>query len=62
MPVGKAPGGAVIGGTVNQEGQLLIRATRIGADTTLASIARLVQVRKGFVMQSHEPPSALLIL
>ncbi|MEW5298720.1 MAG: hypothetical protein WDW36_001809 [Sanguina aurantia] len=47
MPVGKAPGGAVIGGTVNQEGQLLIRATRIGADTTLASIARLVQEAQG---------------
>lgn len=44
LPVSKAPGGSVIGGTVNQEGQLLIRATRVGADTTLASIARLVQV------------------
>ncbi|MEW5314299.1 MAG: hypothetical protein WDW38_005807 [Sanguina aurantia] len=47
LPVSKAPGGSVIGGTVNQEGQLLIRATRVGADTTLASIARLVQEAQG---------------
>ncbi|TWP39050.1 heavy metal translocating P-type ATPase [Leekyejoonella antrihumi] len=36
------PGGEVIGGTVNTGGRLVVRATRVGADTALAQIGRLV--------------------
>ncbi len=42
MPVPKAPGSEAIGGSVNREGLLHVRVTRVGADTTLAAIARLV--------------------
>ena len=42
MPVEVAPGDAVIGATVNVGGRLVVRATRVGADTALAQIARLV--------------------
>jgi Cu+-exporting ATPase len=41
-PVEKAPGDEVAGATVNAGGRLVVRATRIGADTALAQIARLV--------------------
>jgi len=43
MPVEKAPGAAVIGGTMNRSGMLHICATRVGADTALAQIIRLVE-------------------
>ena len=42
VPVEKSPGDAVIGATVNVGGRLVVRARRVGADTTLAQIARLV--------------------
>ncbi|MEO5633291.1 heavy metal translocating P-type ATPase, partial [Gaiella sp.] len=42
VPVEVAPGDAVAGATVNVGGRLLLRAERIGADTALAQIARLV--------------------
>ncbi len=42
MPVGKAPGDAVFGATINLSGALRIRATKIGQDTTLAQIVRMV--------------------
>jgi Cu+-exporting ATPase len=42
IPVEVAPGDAVTGATVNAGGRLVIRATRVGADTRLAQIARLV--------------------
>jgi Cu+-exporting ATPase len=42
MPVEKAPGGKVAGGTINGTGSLLIRAERVGADTLLAHIVRMV--------------------
>ncbi|HVW16982.1 MAG TPA: heavy metal translocating P-type ATPase, partial [Solirubrobacteraceae bacterium] len=41
-PVEVAPGSAVAGGTVNAGGRLVVRATRVGSDTALARIARLV--------------------
>jgi Cu+-exporting ATPase len=41
-PVEKRPGDAVAGATVNAGGRLVVRATRVGADTALAQIARLV--------------------
>jgi len=43
LPVEKAPGDTVIGGTINRAGAFRMRATRVGADTTLAQIVRLVQ-------------------
>ena len=42
VPVDKASGDDVFGATVNAGGSLLVEATRIGADTALAQIARLV--------------------
>ena len=42
MPVDAAPGDAVTGATVNTWGSLLVRATRVGSDTTLAQIGRMV--------------------
>ena len=43
VPVEVGPGDAVAGGTVNAGGRLVVRATRIGADTQLAQLARLVE-------------------
>jgi len=43
MPVEKSPGTQVIGGTINRSGMLRIRATRVGADTALAQIIRMVE-------------------
>jgi len=43
VPLEVRPGDEVIGATVNVGGRLLVRATRIGADTQLAQMARLVE-------------------
>ena len=42
VPVDAAPGDAVTGATVNTWGALLVRATRVGSDTTLAQMGRMV--------------------
>jgi Cu+-exporting ATPase len=42
VPVEKQPGDEVAGATVNAGGRLIVRATKVGADTALAQIARLV--------------------
>ncbi|GAO01991.1 heavy metal translocating P-type ATPase [Anaeromyxobacter sp. PSR-1] len=42
-PVAKAAGAAVIGGTVNQHGALVVEVTRVGKDTVLAGIVRAVE-------------------
>jgi len=42
IPVEKGPGDPVTGATVNAGGRLIVRATRVGADTALAQIGRLV--------------------
>jgi Cu+-exporting ATPase len=42
MPVSKAAGAAVIGGSLNQSGALVIEAQKIGRDTMLARIVQLV--------------------
>ncbi|GKY86326.1 heavy metal translocating P-type ATPase [Sinisalibacter aestuarii] len=47
LAVAKGPGDAVTGGTVNTTGALRIEATRVGADTTLAQIIRLVEQAQG---------------
>jgi P-type Cu+ transporter len=47
LPVQRAPGGPVFGGTVNRTGSFVFRASRVGADTTLAQIVRLVEEAQG---------------
>jgi Cu+-exporting ATPase len=43
MPVEKKPGTAVIGGTLNRSGAFTFQATKIGADTALAQIIKMVE-------------------
>jgi Cu2+-exporting ATPase len=43
LPVSKAPGAPLIGGSINKNGILRARATRVGSDTALAQIVKLVQ-------------------
>jgi len=43
LPVSKSPGSQVIGATINKNGTLRVRATKVGADTALAQIVKLVQ-------------------
>jgi Cu+-exporting ATPase len=47
MPVNKHPGDEVIGATVNQDGLLKVGATRVGKDTFLAQVVRLVEQAQG---------------
>ncbi|MDH4581587.1 heavy metal translocating P-type ATPase [Pseudomonas sp. BN415] len=43
MPVDKRPGSSVIGGTLNRSGVFTFKASRIGADTALAQIIKMVE-------------------
>ena len=47
LPVEKSTGDQVIGATINTTGSFLFRATRVGRDTTLAQIVRLVENAQG---------------
>ncbi|WP_278486992.1 heavy metal translocating P-type ATPase [Achromobacter insolitus] len=47
VPVEKQPGSEVVGGTVNQNGALTFRATKVGNDTVLAQIIRMVEQAQG---------------
>jgi len=47
IPVEKADGDSLIGATINQRGLLRIRATKVGADTVLANIIRMVEQAQG---------------
>jgi len=47
MPVNKRPGDEAIGATVNQEGLLRVKATRVGKDTFLSQVIRLVEEAQG---------------
>ena len=47
VPVEKGPGDTVIGATINKEGMLQVRATRVGADTFLSQVIRLVEQAQG---------------
>ena len=47
VPVEKGAGDAVIGATINKEGMLQVRATRVGADTFLSQVVRLVEQAQG---------------
>jgi Cu2+-exporting ATPase len=55
MPVKKAPGDQVIGATINKSGSFKYRATKVGADTALAQIVKLVQEA-----QNSKAPAQLL--
>ena len=55
MPVKKDPGDAVIGATINKSGTFRYRATKVGADTALAQIVKLVQEA-----QNSKAPAQLL--
>jgi Cu+-exporting ATPase len=55
LPVEKGPGDPVTGATVNRSGALKVRATRVGSETALARIVRLVQQAQG----SRAPIQAL---
>lgn len=47
MPVSKGPGDEVIGATINKEGLIKFEATKVGRNTTLAQIVRMVQEAQG---------------
>ncbi|MCH8503471.1 MAG: heavy metal translocating P-type ATPase [Ectothiorhodospiraceae bacterium] len=47
LPVEKTAGAEIVGGTINQRGSLECVATRVGADTVLAQIVRMVQQAQG---------------
>src|SRR5579883_283378 len=47
LPVEKAPGDTVMGGTMNTTGSFTFRATRVGKETALAQIVRLVEQAQG---------------
>jgi Cu+-exporting ATPase len=56
MPVDKKSGGLVIGGTVNREGALQIRAEKVGGDTVLSQIVKLVEDAMG-----RKPPMQKIV-
>jgi P-type Cu+ transporter len=63
-PEDVGPGDEVVGGTVNDFGRLVVRATRIGAETTLAQITRLVadaQAGKAPVQRLADRVSAVFV-
>ncbi|WP_328617345.1 heavy metal translocating P-type ATPase [Amycolatopsis sp. NBC_00355] len=64
VPVEVGPGDAVAGATVNAGGRLVVRATRVGADTQLARTARLVeeaQTGKAQVQRLADRVSAVFV-
>jgi len=64
VPVEVGPGDAVAGATVNAGGRIVVRATRVGADTALAQIARLVteaQTGKAPVQRLADRISAVFV-
>jgi cation-transporting ATPase V len=64
LPVDKGPGDDVFGATVNQQGRLVVEARKVGADTALAQIVRLVedaQASKAPVQRLADRVSAVFV-
>jgi len=64
VPVEVGPGDAVVGATLNSGGRLVVQATRVGADTELAHIGRLVeqaQTGKADVQRLADRVSAVFV-
>jgi len=64
LPVAKHPGDRVTGGSVNAEGLLVVRATALGAESTLARIVRLVesaQAKKAPIQRLVDQVSAVFV-
>lgn len=64
IPIEVGPGDAVVGAGINTSGRLLVRATRVGADTHLARIAKLVeeaQTQKAPVQRLADRVSAVFV-
>jgi P-type Cu+ transporter len=64
IPEDTAPGDEVVGATINVSGRLVVRATRVGADTVVAQIARLVneaQTGKAPVQRLADRVSAFFV-
>src|SRR5699024_2204488 len=47
LPIEKQPGDAIIGSTINKNGTIQMQATKIGRDTALASIIKIVEDAQG---------------
>ncbi len=64
LPVGKAKGDAVIGATVNKQGSFIFKATKVGADTTLSRIIKLIedaQAKKAPIQRFADAISAYFV-
>jgi len=64
VPIEVGPGAEVAGATINSSGRLVVRATRVGAETALAQIARLVeqaQAGKASVQRLADRVSAIFV-
>ena len=64
LPVDVGPGDELVGGSVNSTGRLVVEATRVGSDTMLAGIARLVeraQTTKAPVQRLADRVSAVFV-
>ncbi|GAA4409993.1 heavy metal translocating P-type ATPase [Quisquiliibacterium transsilvanicum] len=64
LPVAKAAGARVVGGSVNAEGLIAVRATAVGAESTLSRIARLVesaQAKKASIQRLVDRVSAVFV-
>lgn len=64
LPVGKHPGERVFGATINQNGMLVVEVDRVGGDTVLSQIVRLVeeaQSRKAPIQDLADRVSAIFV-